>query len=737
MAASYIPIETPLANGTTDQPMDASAPATPTPSTSTLASPLSSLMTNASGQKIGFDAKQNAWVDVDTRQPYKETPQELAARPALPAQIIDKKDMVKNAQGQILVYDKAQNAYVDMIHRRPYIPPPNQGLAPAAGPAPMQQVNPITGAPAASMQATPGEATPAGLATAVQGREAAMPGGMAGQAALGFAKGGGEAVENTVGKVIPGQGPTNDELKSTNMAQSGGKLLETLAEFYAGEGAASYAGEGVLEGLTETERLRKLIPVMKMLEENPKLLTAAKAAWNAARAGAVMGGQTLAHGGTAEEAAKSGAIGAGLGLAGSAVWGAGKAGYAALKGAGYAGASLDAATQIAGEAVKPAEEVAQTVQSQINNHEAVAHTAFDNMFEDMKTKIGTKPEPLSGTPLHDAAVSLQADIKKLPGGIASGIRGIVPTQGDLTPLLESLTDGTTTHMTGEQIIDMRQQLSKGLSNPALSPAIRDGMSKLIDGADDTLDHMASNEGHVEGVSEDYQKARAAYRQSMADLKDPFIKRIQNGKISDVVDMLGGGQVVPHNLEVLKRVIGDDAVAGLGLNKFADVIKDATEDGTLSVKKALAGWDKLSEQTKKSMFAATPEVGQRLDQVMDGLRGIAKTQTAIKWAAGAASLATAGLGAAGIASGNLNGASAIETVAGLAALIGVTKFGGGAEFLDSLATNKTLLSGLGKVYGYSGESIAANLGTAGAETAESLAKRGVEDPATATTLQKVK
>ena len=89
MAASDIQIETPLANGTTDQPMDASAPATPTPSTSTLASPLSSLMTNASGQKIGFDAKQNAWVDVDTRQPYKETPQELAARPALPAQIID------------------------------------------------------------------------------------------------------------------------------------------------------------------------------------------------------------------------------------------------------------------------------------------------------------------------------------------------------------------------------------------------------------------------------------------------------------------------------------------------------------------------------------------------------------------------------------------------------------------------------------------------------------------------
>ncbi len=249
MAASDIPIETPLANGATDQPMDASAPATPTPSTpSTLASPLSSLMMNASGQKIGFDAKQNAWVDVDTRQPYKETPQELAARPALPAQIIDKKDMVKNAQGQILVYDKAQNAYVDMIHRRPYIPPPNQGLAPAAGPAPMQQVNPITGAPAASMQATPGEATPAGLATAVQGREAAMPGGMAGQAALGFAKGGGEAVENTVGKVIPGQGPTNDELKSTNMAQSGGKLLESIAEFYA--------GEGVLKGLTETERLR-------------------------------------------------------------------------------------------------------------------------------------------------------------------------------------------------------------------------------------------------------------------------------------------------------------------------------------------------------------------------------------------------------------------------------------------------------------------------------------------------
>ena len=110
-------------------------------------------------------------------------------------------------------------------------------------------------------------------------------------------------------------------------AGKAGATLEQLAEFAAGEEA--------LKGLSEVERLRKLMPLMKMFENSPRLLQATRVAMTAAKTGTVMGAQSLEHGGTTKQVAEQGAIGAGLGIAGSALWGAGKMGYNALKAAGW------------------------------------------------------------------------------------------------------------------------------------------------------------------------------------------------------------------------------------------------------------------------------------------------------------------------------------------------------------------------------------------------------------------
>jgi hypothetical protein len=613
--------------------------------------------------------------------------------------------------------------------------------APQAGnnlpPVDMSTFKSLTGEPAASAAKPP---QPGIGEQVAQGFGSAAATGLAGVAKIASHIPGLPTLANKVGDVMglpklnpagPNANPYDTVQKSAEQnaqqAQStwagkGGALLETAAEFAVGEEA--------LKGLTQVERLQKLMPMMKMFENSPKLLKAAQVAMTSAKAGVVMGGQEAAHGGTAGQVATQAAVGAGLGVAGSALWGAGKMGYNALKAAGWSGAALDAVTKIASENVKPAEEVGDLLTQKITNHEAVAHTNFDNMLESIRGKVGDTPVPLSGSPLHEAAVSLQADMAKLPEGIQSGIKGLVPSEGNMNGLLEGLTDGSTKDMTGSQLIDLRQQLSKQL--PRVAPALKEGIGKVLDGIDDTLDKVAGEAGHVEGVSDEYSAARSAYRQSVADLKEPFVQRIQSGKISDALDMLGKGQEAPHRMDVLKRLVGEDTVTGLGLNKFADVIKSATdEDGNLVLNKAISGWDKLSDETKKSMFSASPEVGQQLEQLMDGLRTMRKVRTTVK--AGAA-LASLGMVATGMHKGMGSTLSAIETVGGVAALIyGGTH--GGQEIIEKLATNKTLLEGLGKLYGYAGENAAQRLGTAG-RTAEQLMRQGAEGPVAQTSWEGV-
>ena len=144
-------------------------------------------------------------------------------------------------------------------------------------------------------------------------------------------------VPATVGKVIqniPGVGPflsKHTDLDATTKqyaaeaarpiaptsggdttAATTGAALETMAEWMA--------GEGELKALTQGERLVKIGQNIKLLEKMPRLAEAiaahpdvAATLATAARQGTVQGAQTLAHGGTASEAATSAGTAAVLG----------------------------------------------------------------------------------------------------------------------------------------------------------------------------------------------------------------------------------------------------------------------------------------------------------------------------------------------------------------------------------------------------------------------------------------
>jgi GNAT superfamily N-acetyltransferase len=100
-----------------------------------------------------------------------------------------------------------------------------------------------------------------------------------------------------------------------------GALLEQLAEFMAvPEGAAEKGGVALLR----SEKLAKLMPYIKMLEKNPRLLKVVKGAFNVAKMSAMVGTSAAAHNDptqqTRGEAAYEGAkIGAAFGVGGEAL----------------------------------------------------------------------------------------------------------------------------------------------------------------------------------------------------------------------------------------------------------------------------------------------------------------------------------------------------------------------------------------------------------------------------------
>ena len=141
-------------------------------------------------------------------------------------------------------------------------------------------------------------------------------GGTAGEVGVGALKSAGQTVNtvsDAISHVLPKVVRPEDvqTLKGIETVKGAGEQtgagLETLAEFMMGDEALKG-----LEGLTRTEKLAKLMPHMKMLENSPKLMKAAKALYNISKMSGLSAGVSAAHpeeGQTRGEAAQAGAIG--------------------------------------------------------------------------------------------------------------------------------------------------------------------------------------------------------------------------------------------------------------------------------------------------------------------------------------------------------------------------------------------------------------------------------------------
>jgi hypothetical protein len=149
---------------------------------------------------------------------------------------------------------------------------------------------------------------------------------------IGAVKSAGQTVNTMsegISKVLPSLVRPSDvaglkkaELPATKSEESGAGL-EQLAEFVGLEGGAT-----ALEGLSYAQKLSKLLPTMKLLENSPKMLKMVQAAYRVAKLSGVTAAVSGTHpeeGQTRGEAATAGAIGgAVLGVGAEALGAAGR-----------------------------------------------------------------------------------------------------------------------------------------------------------------------------------------------------------------------------------------------------------------------------------------------------------------------------------------------------------------------------------------------------------------------------
>src|SRR5262249_16165635 len=111
------------------------------------------------------------------------------------------------------------------------------------------------------------------------------------QPAIGFAKGAGETIENTVGRVTPGKRPPKQALEATNPLQIGGKIEEGIAEFLMSDNAAK--GIPLLQRAESGLKGQKALKVAA--EESPIVQNILILGLKALRSGVVSGAQSAAH----------------------------------------------------------------------------------------------------------------------------------------------------------------------------------------------------------------------------------------------------------------------------------------------------------------------------------------------------------------------------------------------------------------------------------------------------------
>jgi hypothetical protein len=472
----------------------------------------------------------------------------------------------------------------------------------------LEKGNETSADPRAHAAAEYGKRVQAGLDAANRGEITASGVG------LGAVKGGLETA-HTVGRVanaatgdsisaLPTSFQEPKSLEAANTSEKIGKVGENVFEFLVGDEA--------LKGLSLAEKAKHLAGVAKVLETSPKAAKALEIGANALRQGTVGGTQTLAHGGTLEDAATTGLVTGGLG---AAFEGAG-VGIKAFKNFVTRNPQVEQMGRelVSGltEGATP-EQVARTVGKNLASAEEKMHSAYDEGIKKISAQGQSVPVPIAGSPLQQTATDLLSD-SKMPGSVAESLKGVIPDAEKIEPFLKQMSESKEV-FSWDQMEATRQKIGQTVRKLPWDSPIRPDLIKLRYAIDDTLEKAAEKAGNAD-LSDQIKSLRGEYAQTNAALEERAISTLRDKNPNAIADVLLGKQSV-HSVNTLRRLIGPEnmkAVEGSILDKM---IQDASKNGELQGRQLFRRFNGLGPDAKQAIW------GNRLPQVEEFMQQAGK------------------------------------------------------------------------------------------------------------------
>jgi hypothetical protein len=408
----------------------------------------------------------------------------------------------------------------------------------------------------------------------------------------------GRAANAVTGDNVPGL-PTSfaqpASLQPENTSESIGKGAEGVLEFISADAA--------LKGLSWAQKLQKLGKIADLLEAHPALAKLSTVGFNALRQGTVGAAQTAVHGGSAEDAATTGALTA---ATGGALEVAGE-GVQAVKNFITRTPEVEALGKSLVEGLTEGdtpEQVAKTVGKNLADAEEKMHSDYSAGMEKISPQGQNVPVQLAGSPLQQAAKDLLSD-SKLPGSVATSLEGVIPDSAKIEPFLREMANSKET-LTWDQMEATRQKIGDTIRKLPWDSPIKPDLIKVRYAIDDTFEQAADKAGNPD-LSDQIKSLRSNYAQTKAALEERAIKALADKNPNAVADVLLNKQSV-HNVQVLRRLIGPEnmkAVEGSVLDKM---IQDSSKNGELAGRQLFRKFNSLGPDAKQAIW------GDRLPQI---------------------------------------------------------------------------------------------------------------------------
>jgi hypothetical protein len=440
-------------------------------------------------------------------------------------------------------------------------------------------------------------------------------------------------------------------LEAANTSEKIGKVGENVFEFLVGDEA--------LKGLSLAEKAKHLAGVAKVLETSPKAAKALEIGANALRQGTVGGTQTLAHGGTLEDAATTGLVTGGVG---AALEGAG-VGIKALKNFVTRNPQVEQMGRelVSGltEGATP-EQVARTVGKNVADAEEKMRSTYDAGFKKISAQGQSVPVSIAGSPLQQTATDLLSD-SKIPGTVAESLKGVIPDAEKIEPFLKQMSESKEV-FSWDQMEATRQKIGETIRKLPWDSPIRPDLIKVRYAIDDTFEKAAEKAGNAD-LSDQIKSLRGQYAQTNGLLEERAIETQRDKNPNARADVLRGKESV-HDVNTLRRLIGPDNMKVVEGSMLDSMIQKASKNGELQGRQLLRDFNKLGPDAKQAIW------GERLPQIEQFMKQAGSLPNVVldkivnhyaPYALGTAAIYKLG-------SGDVKGAATVAGAAGLAALL---------------------------------------------------------------------